>query len=127
MTTDQSRRTIPIVEEEAHVDKRVVETGRVRVSSRTHAFEETVSADLDREEVEVTRVPVDRVVDRVPDMRTEGDLTIIPVVEEVAFVEARLVLREEIHIRKTVTTRHVEEPVALRRQEVTVERFGEES
>lgn len=98
----------------------------MRVSAETRVFEETVSADLDGEDVEVTRVPVDRVIDRVPEVWTEGDLTIVPVVEEVAFVQTRLVLREEIHIRKTITRRRVDMPVALRKQEVFVERRGEE-
>ena len=53
-----------------------------------------------REEVEVTRVPMQRVVDGPVPVREENDTTIISVVEEVLVVEKRWMLREEIHIRK---------------------------
>ncbi len=55
-------------------------------------------------------------------MRQEGDLLIVPVVEEVLVVEKRLVLKEELHIRRRVETESVEVPVELRRQRAEVER-----
>ena len=51
-----------------------------------------------------------------------GDLTIVPVVEEVLVVEKRLVLKEELHIRRTSQTELVEVPVTLRKQRAVVER-----
>jgi stress response protein YsnF len=122
MSKPDEERDIPVIEEEAHVEKRSVETGRVRVSARTHVFEETVGADLMQEAVEVFRVPLNRVVDAAPAIRTEGNVTIVPVMEEIAVVETRLVLREEIHIRRTASSHHVDTPVSLRRQDVRVER-----
>jgi stress response protein YsnF len=65
---------------------------------------------------------VDRVVSEAPAVRTEGDVTIVPVLEEVLFVEKRLVLKEELHIRRTATTETVEVPVTLRRQRAVIER-----
>jgi hypothetical protein len=53
------------------------------------------------EEAGVERIPVNRLVDTAPETRTEGDVTIIPIVEEVMVVEKRLLLKEEIHIRRT--------------------------
>jgi stress response protein YsnF len=89
-------------------------------------------ATLTEEFVEVTRVPMDRVVEEMPDVRTEGDLTIVPVVEEVAVVVKRLVLKEEVHIKRRMRTRDVAVPVELRRERAVVERLpgpepGEES
>jgi stress response protein YsnF len=55
-------------------------------------------------------------------VRTEGDVTILPVVEEVLVVETRLLLKEEIHVRRTATRETVEIPVTLRRQRAVVER-----
>jgi uncharacterized protein (TIGR02271 family) len=118
-TTDD---VIPIVEETATLEKRDVVTGRVRVHTRTSTQEEMVSAALERTDVQVTRVPVEREIDTAPPIRTEGDVTIIPVVEEILVVEKRLVLREEIHVRQTATTQSVEVPVTLRKQEAVIDR-----
>jgi uncharacterized protein (TIGR02271 family) len=112
---------LPIVEETATLSKRDVVTGRVKVHTRTSTQEELVSAALERTDVSVTRVPVDREIEEAPPIRTQGDVTIIPVVEEILVVEKRLVLREEIHIRQTATTETVEVPVSLRKQEAVID------
>ena len=51
---------------------------------------------LRKERVDIERVPMGRVVQEVPQVREEGDVTIIPVMQETAFVERRLVLKEEV-------------------------------
>lgn len=76
---------------------------------------------------EITRVPVNRPVEQPPEVRTEGDVTIIPVVEERLVVERRLVLTEEIHVRRVQAERVVSEPVMLRRQVAEVERAPAEA
>jgi stress response protein YsnF len=116
--------TIPIVEEELKLDKREVVTGRVRVRTVVDVVEEMARASLDEETVEVTRVPVDRVVDEAPGIRTENDVTIVPILEEVLVVEKRLVLKEELHIRRRVGTEAVEVPMTLRKQRAVVERIS---
>ena len=113
---------IPLVEETATVDKRQVVTGRVRVQTITDIVEELARADVQRESVEVTRVPIDKVVETAPEIRTEGDLTIVPVLEEVLVVTKQLVLKEELHIRRRVETETVDVPVSLRKQRAIVER-----
>jgi stress response protein YsnF len=113
---------LELVEETATLEKRDRITGRVRVSTRTETAEQLVSAALEQQDVDVTRVPVDREVDIAPPIRTENGVTIVPVLEEILVVEKRLVLREEIHIRQTTTTQSVEVPVELRRQHAVVER-----
>jgi stress response protein YsnF len=119
-----SEEVIPIAEETAIVGKRQVVTGRVRVQTVTDTLEELARADVRRETVEVTRVPVDRMVEAAPEIRTEGDVTIVPVVEEVLVVEKRLVLKEELHIRRRVETETRELPVTLRKQRAIVERLA---
>src|SRR5918997_3419468 len=115
--------TIPIVEEELRLDKREVVTGRVRVRTVVDVVEEMARASLDEETVEVTRVPVDRMVDEAPGIRTENDVTIVPILEEVLVVEKRLVLKEELHVRKRTTAQEFEAPVQLRKQGAVVERI----
>ena len=113
---------IPIVEEEAHVTKRAVETEHVRVRTFTSEEEVVVREELRREQVEVTRVPVDREVAEAPAIRTEGEVTIVPVLEERLVVEKRLFLVEELHLRRRVATEEVAVPTTLRRTQVDVER-----
>jgi uncharacterized protein (TIGR02271 family) len=117
---------IPLTEETLHLDKRQVTTGRVRISTKTDVIEELAQASLDRETVEVTRVPVDRIVDQAPGIRTENGVTIIPIMEEVLVMEKRLVLKEELHVRKTNTQDEIELPVQLRKQRAVVERIEED-
>ena len=115
--------SIPIVEEELKLEKREVVTGRVRVRTVVEVVEEMAQASLDEETVEVTRVPVDRVVDEAPGIRTENDVTIVPILEEVLVVEKRLVLKEELHIRRQTRSEEVQVPVQLRKQRAVVERL----
>src|SRR3954465_9597176 len=97
-TSDEA--VIPVVEETARIDKRAVETGRVRVSTHTDTVEQVLRETLRGEAVGVTRVPIDRVIaegEAAPQVRDEGGVTIIPVLEEVLVVEKRLILKEEVH------------------------------
>ena len=64
-------------------------------------------------------------VDAMPVAQVEGKITIIPVVEEIVVVEKRLVLVEEIRIRKIATSQEVSIPVTLRKQTATIERLDE--
>jgi len=50
----------------------------------------------------------------VPPISQEGDTTIIPVVEEIVVVERRLVLKEEVRIRRVRTKEQHQETVVLR-------------
>jgi stress response protein YsnF len=114
---------IPIAEEVARVEKREAVTGRVRVRTHVDVVQEPVRASLEEETVEVTRVPINREITQAPEVRTENGVTIVPVVEEVLVVEKRLVLKEELHIRRHVRTEDVEVPVELRKERVEVERI----
>lgn len=104
------------------VDKRVIERFTVRVATVTHSHDRLVEEDLTHTRIEIEHVPMGYFVDAVPPVREEGDLTIMSVVEEVVIVERRLLLKEEVHIRRVhLTGQHVE-TVALRRQEAVVTR-----
>src|SRR5918994_4514042 len=120
--TSSEAEVIARAEEEVRLDKRMVTTGKVRVRTIVDVETELAKATLDGETVEVTRVPIDRIVDQAPEIRTENDVTIIPILEEVLVVEKRLVLKEELHVHKRRTTEDVEAPVELRKQRVVVER-----
>lgn len=121
---------LPIIEETARIDKRVVETGRVRVQTRTETTEQVLRETLRTDAIGVTRVPINRVIaegEPAPTARTENGVTILPVLEEVLVVEKRLVLKEEVHIRHTTSTEVTEVPVTLRKQHAVVERASPEN
>jgi len=113
---------IPIVEEEARVVKRATDIERVTVRVATEEEQVFLRDELRHEQVEVSRVPVDREVAEAPAVRTEGDLTIVPVLEERLVVEKRLFLVEELHLRRRTVTEEVELPTTVRRTRVDVER-----
>jgi stress response protein YsnF len=92
------------------------------VQTLTDTAEELAKATLKSDTVEVTRVPVHKVVEAAPEIRTEGNVTIVPVLEEVLVVTKQLVLKGELHIRRRVETETVEVPVSLRKQRAIVER-----
>jgi uncharacterized protein (TIGR02271 family) len=117
---------VPLFEEEVNVAKRVVETARVQVSRITHSHQHMVDELLRHEKVEVEHVPMDRPVDAMPSIRQEGDVTIVPVVEEVLKIERRLVLREEVHIRRIQQTERFQKEVTLRKQEALISRLAPE-
>lgn len=113
---------IPLVEERLRIDKHWVESGRVRVRTVTETVPQMLREELASEEVEIARVAVDRPLDGPAEMRTEGDVTILPVVEERLVIEKRLFVVEEIHIRRVVRREPIEDEFMLRRQRADVER-----
>ncbi|MGI4746669.1 MAG: DUF2382 domain-containing protein [Janthinobacterium lividum] len=108
--------------EDLVVGKRLVERFTVRVATVTHSHDRLVEEELTHRRVEIVHVPMGYFVDAVPPVREEGDLTIMPVVEEVVIVERRLLLKEEVHIRRVRQTEQHVETVAVRRQEAVVTR-----
>lgn len=116
---------IPIIEEEATVDKKIVETGKVRISKRISEREKIVDEPLLQEEVSVERVAVNEFVESVPEIRREADTIIIPVVEERVILQKRLVLVEELHVKKQVIEAHKPQRVTLLKEEVDVKRLNE--
>jgi uncharacterized protein (TIGR02271 family) len=113
--------SLNVFEERAQVDKKIVEKGKVRIIKKVSTEDEKVSVPLKSEEVRVERVPVNAYVDSPPPVRYEGNTTIISVVKEVAVIEKKILLVEEIHINKQVDTIEEESTIPLRKEDVIVE------
>jgi len=111
----------PIIEEEVVINKRQVETGKVRIKKVVQEKQELVDIPLLHEEVEIKRVPINRPVDSPIAVRQEGDTLILSLLEEVLVVKKQLLLKEELHIITKRSEHHQPEQVTLRREEVTVE------
>jgi len=118
---------IPVVEERLEVSRERVETGRVRISKSVEAREVVVDDPLKRESVRVEHVPINQVVTgAVPQVREEGDVTVIPILEERVVTRTELVLVEEVRIHRDHSEYHDPQRVTLRKEVVAVERFGED-
>ncbi|SNB47172.1 YsnF/AvaK domain-containing protein [Geobacter sp. DSM 9736] len=117
----EERVVLPVIEEELRVEKRPVETGITRISKKVRHFEQEIEEPLVKEQVDVERVAINRFIDQPVGVRTEGEVTIIPVLEEVLVIEKKLRLKEELHIRRrkeTITHRQKE---VVRKEEAVVE------
>jgi uncharacterized protein (TIGR02271 family) len=113
---------VPVIAEQLEVQKRMVEAGGVRIRKTVTEREEVVDEPLMREEVQVKRVPVNKVVDGPVPVRHVGDTMIVSLLEEVLVVEKRLMVKEELHITKEQVESYRPQRVLLRTEEATVER-----
>ena len=116
---------IPLAEESVSVSKREVETGQVRVALSTDIETIIARKTLRGCKIEIERVPINRALpdgEPAPQSRQEGDILVIPVVEEKAVVVKRLVVTEEVRLRFVSTETPFEEEVSVRRQRATVDR-----
>jgi uncharacterized protein (TIGR02271 family) len=114
--------TLTLLAEELTVTKVAVETGRVRVSKHTQTREVMIDEDLVRESAEIETIPIGRQIFETPAVRQEGETTIVPIVEEILYVERRLILKEEVRITRRKITEQFHDRVMLRHQEAVVTR-----
>lgn len=116
------QRTVPLIGEQISIARRVVESARISVNTITRTREEVVDETLMFEHIEIETFPIGRQIQAVPPTRQEGDTTIVSVVEEIVVVERRLVLKEEIHLRRVRSSRRHLETIVLREQDAIVTR-----
>ncbi|MEO8072590.1 MAG: YsnF/AvaK domain-containing protein [Acidobacteriota bacterium] len=126
-TNEQGEIVMPLIAEEISIGKRVVETGGMRVHKTVREDVQTINEPILREHIEVERVEVNKYVETAPAIRYEGEVMIVPVLEEVVVTEKRLLLREEIRlVKRREEIANVQE-VTLRREEISVEEFEAEN
>jgi stress response protein YsnF len=113
--------SMPLVAEHVDIDVKTGETNRVQFATRVVETEEVVALALRCENVQIQRVSINRPVERALPIRHEGDVTIVPVYEEVLVVTRQLVLKEELHISKRSSTLPAQpETFTLSHEEVTI-------
>jgi uncharacterized protein (TIGR02271 family) len=113
---------IPLVEERLAIGKRSVETGRVRIRTVVAEKLARVSEELERDDVTIERVTINKEVTEVPEVREEDGVLIVPLLEEVVVVEKRLVLKEELRVTRTRKRERVEQAVQVRTMDADVRR-----
>jgi uncharacterized protein (TIGR02271 family) len=117
-----------VTEERLDVSKRLVESGRaVRLRKLVHEEVVTVDEPLTTEVTEVERVAVGRPLEEAVGVRYEGDVMIVPVVEERLATRKQLVLVEEIRVTTRKLPRSAPSKTTLRREEIIVERLDPDS
>lgn len=117
---------IPVIQEQIMVGKRLVETATVEVKKTVTEGSEPVHVVVAHDETSVERVPVNRFVDKAPEIRYDGDTMIIPVLKEVAVVEKKLMLVEELHVTKRAVQTQETEYITVRREHLEVKRTLDE-
>jgi len=129
--SDQSSRQnqvkIPVIEEHLHIDKELVEKGKVRIRKTVTEEEVAESVPAYHENVRIERVEINKYVDAAPEVRTDGSTTIIPVIREVVVVEKKLMLVEEIRITRQRDELAVEVNDTVRKEHVEISRTDPEN
>jgi uncharacterized protein (TIGR02271 family) len=116
---------IPVIEEVLKVDKKLVETGRIHIKKHIEEEEQHIEIPLVDESYQVKKIQVkNQIYDRPPSIRNEGDVTIIPVIKEIAEIKIRYEVTEEIHVIKNKTESTYSENVNLKKEKVVVERVS---
>jgi uncharacterized protein (TIGR02271 family) len=113
--------------EELDVQTRQKETAKVRIKTVVHERQEVVDQPLLHEEIDIQRVPINRIVENAPQVRHEDNVMIVPILEEVLVVEKRLMLKEELHISRRRAEVHKPQHITLRSEEVIIERIPHEA
>jgi uncharacterized protein (TIGR02271 family) len=118
---NSEQRMIPVIEEQLHISKELLEVGKVIISKKI--IEEQVDTEMKvfHDDVTVeTKVIGEYIEGKLPEIRTQGETTIIPVIKEV--IVKRLILVEEIHITKRQKETLVPIHEVLRKEEITISR-----
>ena len=120
--TDASQVVVPLIEERLTVDKRVIETGTVRLRKVIQTHEEALDEPLAVRTFDIERVILNRAVDAPPAVRQEGDTTIYSLVEERMVLTKQLILTEEVRVTRRDTERRDTQKITLTREHLIVER-----
>ena len=115
--------SIPVIEEHLNIDKKTVETGRYKIKKTVSQEEYSEDIPTIHEKVDIQRVQVNKYIDTLPDVRYEGDTTIIPVIKEVVVVEKKLMLVEEIHVTRTNSEVSVKVKDKIRKENIEINKI----
>jgi len=121
-TPDTGEPVLRLHAEDVTISRRTVAGDTVRIGTVTRERDHHINESLAHVRVEVERVLIGRPIAAVPPIRKEGDTTILSVVEEIIVIERRLILKEEVHIRRVHVAERHQESVVVREQSVEISR-----
>lgn len=118
----KKRHTVTLAEERVELGTKKVVDRRVRITRATRVDEKNITAELTQENADIKRFAKNEVLEaqNIPQIRQEGDVTIIPIIEERVEIIKHYVLIEEIHIIKKRSTERHQEIITLRSQEIII-------
>ena len=122
METEARLVGVPVIQERLALGTTVREVGAVRVRVEVEQRDEPVKLERLEDDVLVERVPVHRIVDERRDAWLDGDTWVLPVYAEVPVTERRLMLVEEVRLRRRTTSTSTHGTVELACQRAVVER-----
>ena len=108
-------------EEELRAGLRRREAGQVNVKKRVRTEREVVRVPKRREDVDIERVSVDGEASGATEADIGEDEVVVQVFEEEVVVSKKIVLKEEIRIRKRVAWDEEAVEVDLRKEEVEID------
>jgi len=117
--------SLPLHEEILRSSTRSIVSSRVRVTTKTETIDTPVELNLRSEKIVVDRLVVGRTLEPgepPPVPREEDGVWIVPVLAETVVIERRLVLVEEVRMRRVDTQETETLSVPLRKQTAFVER-----
>jgi uncharacterized protein (TIGR02271 family) len=124
-TDTGNTQSTPLIQEFLEIEKQKVETGIVRVRKITHETEQTSNISLQKQSVDVTHVPINKIVEKAFEPYLKENTWVVPVFEEV--VIKQILLKEEVHITVHHEQQEVRQNFKLKNEEAVIERFDSES
>jgi len=123
MNNENTFSSIPVTEERVNVEKKIIETGKVKISKIVNVDTETFNLVHIQDDIQIERIAINEFVQSPPPpLRYEGDTIIIPVLKEVMVTEKRLLLIEEVRLTKRKVESKESQEVLLRKEEIKVQR-----
>jgi len=122
---DEDEHVIELKEEQLVARKRLVEAGEVVIHTEIDEVPGRLEVEAFHEEIEVEHVPVGKVVtERIAPWEEDGEL-VVPIYEEQLVVVKRLVLKEQVRVRRVraLETQLFED--TLRKERLVVEEPAE--
>lgn len=107
-------------EEVVEVTPRVVERGYLSIKKKVGEYLDEQTVRLSHDEVQVEHVPVDEIVPDYIAPYMDGDVYVVPVIEEEVVIQRRLRLKEEIRVRRNTVERTETIQTPFRRERVVV-------
>ena len=118
---EEEDQVIELRQEELVPHTEMQEVGEARIHTWIQEVPARLEVDAYTEEVEVEHVPVGQVVSERKPPWQEDDVLIVPIYEEQLVVSKRLVMREQIRVRRVGSQRRELFEDTLRRERLEVE------
>ena len=118
---EDAERTIELRQEELVPRTELHEAGEARIRTWIQEVPGRLEVDAYSEEVDVEHVPIGQVVSERKAPWQEDDVLIVPIYEEQLVVSKRLVMREQLRVRRVGTRRRELFEDTLRRERIEVE------